>query len=263
MPNPFSEAPFQFRRGSLPILVSFPHVGTFIPEQIAETMTAVGKSVCDTDWFVDRLYDVPELKQASWLVGNYSRFVIDLNRPSDNQSLYPGQATTGLFPETNFDGNPVYLNGLPNHEELADRLEHLWHPYHQQLRLELERLQKLFPHVMLIDAHSIRSRVPRLFDGVLPDFNLGTNYGQSCVDSLIQKLLPVLKRHPYSHVVNGRFIGGYITRHYAEPEKGISALQIELSQAAYMDELNQSWDASKAERVQVVFREIFQTFAQF
>jgi N-formylglutamate deformylase len=251
---------FTFKSGSLPILISIPHHGSRIPAEIATTMTADGRSSRDTDWYLEQLYDFPETREASFIIAELSRYVIDLNRPSDNESLYPGQTTTGLVPETCFDGAAVYCAGkFPPAAEVGRRIREIWRPYHEQIRAELDRMVAERGLAVLIDAHSIASRVPRLFYGVLPDFNLGTNYGVTCAPSLQQAVVAVLEHQSeYSFVVNGRFVGGHITRHFGDPQHRIHALQVELSQATYMDEATLKWDDEKASKVQPVFRRIVQ-----
>lgn len=248
---------FDFKPGTIPLLVSIPHNGNAIPDSIASEMTPDGHSSRDTDWFLDRLYHFPELADASTLVAKYSRYVIDLNRPSTNESLYPGQTTTGLLPETCFDGAAIYLEDPPDSRSIQDRVQTYWKPYHHQLTAEMNRLCDQFGFAVLLEAHSIASRVPRLFEGQLPDFNLGTNHGTTC-DPELQKLVvqAIENQKDYSHVVNGRFVGGYITRHFGQPDRNWHALQIELSQSTYMDEETLSWHQEKASKVQPVFQTI-------
>jgi N-formylglutamate deformylase len=248
-----------FRLGTIPLLVSFPHNGSLILEDIAQTMTPEGRSSRDTDWFLDRLYDLPELQSASFLIAEFSRYAIDLNRPSTDESLYPGQTTTGLIPKVRFDGSPIYLGKGPDEKETQRRIKEIWTPYHDRIHSEMNRMVDHFGTAVLIEAHSIASVVPKLFDGSLPDFNLGTNRGVSCSTDLEASVASVLNnQNQYSHVVNGRFIGGYITRQFGQPKKNWHALQIELSQATYLDESTLEWDDTKASQVQSVFRNIFQ-----
>lgn len=256
--------PYLFTAGSSPVLVSIPHNGSLIPEPIAKRMTAAGQSSRDTDWFLDRLYDFPESSAASKLVAQYSRYVIDLNRPRDNTSLYPGQATTGLIPKQCFDGAAIYDQQEVAAIEMSERIESVWEPYHQKLTAELDRIRAEHQFAILIEAHSIKSVVPRLFDGVLPDFNFGTNRGESCSPSLLASIVDVLKRQTdYTYVDNGRFIGGYITRHFGDPAHNIHAVQIELSQATYMDEGDLTWSIEKAAQVQPVFQQILQAITEW
>jgi N-formylglutamate deformylase len=245
-----------FRQGSFPLLVSIPHNGSRIPEAIASSMTSHGRTSRDTDWFLDRLYDIPELSDASMLVAEYSRYVIDLNRPDSNESLYPGQTTTGLIPLQRFDGEPIW-ESVPGVEETANRIETFWRPYHRQIESELDRMVQEFGVAVLIEAHSIESQLPRLFEGSLADFNIGTDLGKSCGTALSDSVMDVLKsQSQYTHVLNGRFVGGFITRNYGEPSRGRHSIQFELSQVNYMDELNKIWDDAKAAQVQVVIRNI-------
>ncbi|MFO0262159.1 MAG: N-formylglutamate deformylase [Planctomycetota bacterium] len=253
---------FEFRSGVLPLLVSIPHAGTDLPDGFAERLTDSARRLPDTDWFVDRLYDLPLLGEASMIVARTSRYVVDLNRPPGDESLYPGQSTTGLCPLVQFDGKPIYLPGAePAAAEIAGRIETYWQPYHQALAKELERLRARQSRVLICDAHSIASEVPRLFPGVLPDFNFGTNHGASCGDSL-QRAIARFARDEcsgYSHVINGRFVGGYITRHYGQPAQGIDGLQLELSQATHLDESGRTWDSALAGRLQAVLSRLFST----
>ncbi|MFO0455137.1 MAG: N-formylglutamate deformylase [Planctomycetota bacterium] len=251
---------FDFRPGKLPVLVSIPHAGTELPAEIAERMTESARRLPDTDWFVDRLYELPVLREASLLVSRTSRYVIDLNRPPSNESLYPGQNTTGLCPLIQFDGTPLYREGAePTATEITSRIADYWQPYHERIQAELTRLRKEHPRVLIFDAHSIASQVPRLFPGVLPDFNFGTNHGATCSTSF-QKTVEQFAGDElggYSHVVNGRFVGGYITRNYGEPSANIEGLQLELSQATHLDEATGTWDSALAIRLQSVLSRLF------
>lgn len=250
---------FEFQAGEFPVLLSIPHNGSELPASVAAELTEVGRSSRDTDWFLDRLYQGTNLADCSRLIARYSRYVVDLNRPADDLSLYPGQTTTGLFPEVSFSGAPLYVTAGPNEAERARRLDCYWRPYHRQVTAELARLRERFSNVVLWEAHSIASVLPRLFPGRLPDFNLGTFHGASCAAELTEVLESVLQRHPeYSYVINGRFAGGYLTRHYGQPEKGIHAVQLELSQATYLNEASGEWEDVRAQQVQGVLRELWQ-----
>lgn len=215
-----------------------PHTGTYIPEALAQRMTEIARTVPDTDWHIERLYDFLDALGASVLVATHSRYVVDLNRPPDNANLYPGQDTTGLCPVDTFHRQPIYAPGeVPDDEEIADRVARYWTPYHAKLAEEIERLKARHGRALLWDAHSIFSVVPRFFEGTLPDFNLGTAEGRSCASGVGEAVLAVAARAPgYRAVLNGRFKGGYITRRYGRPAKNVHAFQLELSEATYMEE---------------------------
>ena len=254
---------FEFSKGDIPLLVSFPHNGSYIPEEVAQNMTTAGRSSRDTDWFLNRLYDFPELSDASLLVADQSRYFIDLNRPQNNESLYPGQSTTGLVPLARFDGSSIYEKE-PSQEEVQRRIEEVWRPYHHQLESEMSRLIEKFGIAVLVEAHSIEPELPKLFEGRLTDFNIGTNHGESCDSAISDTVMRVLQNQSkYSHVLNGRFVGGYITRHFGKPSAGRHAIQFELSQSTYMDETAKIWDQTKADQVQPVFREIISGIKQW
>ena len=249
-------APYRFLRGTRPVLLSIPHVGTHIPESLRVSYTVHALQRADTDWHLDRLYAFAHQFGASVLQATHSRSVIDLNRPPDNQSLYPGRITTGLCPTETFRGEPVYHPGqAPDTAETARRLAHHWQPYHQALAAELERLQTLHGQVLLWDAHSIASRLPRLFEGQLPDLNLGTADGASCAAEVLAPVATIAQGSGFSVVVNGRFKGGHITRHYGNPSQGVHAIQLELCQHLYMDE-DPPFDyrPERAERLQPVLQ---------
>ena len=229
---------FRFRAGSAPLLISMPHVGTHVPASLRPRMTEVALQVPDTDWHLERLYDFADALGASVLVATHSRYVVDLNRPPDNANLYPGQDTTGLCPVDTFDKEPLYRRpqDQPSEAEIGARRDAIWRPYHAQLQDELERLRNRFGRVGLRDAHSIRSMVPRFFEGRLPDLNLGSADGASCDPELADRLLGIARDSGYSAVLNGRFKGGYITRQYGQPALGIQAVQLEMAQITYMRE---------------------------
>lgn len=236
--------PFRFRAGTMPLVVSMPHVGTHVPDAIAACHTAAARALPDTDWHVDRLYDaLLDRLGASVLQATHSRYVIDLNRPPDDASLYPGADVTGLVPTTTFANEPIYREGAapaaPDAAEVARRRATYWQPYHDRLAAELARLKAAHGYALLWDAHSIRSVAPRFFDGRLPDLNLGTARGQACAPGLAKALVEVLEAaegDDYTTVLDGRFTGGFITRHYGRPTDGVHAVQMELAQRNYMDE---------------------------
>jgi N-formylglutamate deformylase len=228
--------PFRFRAGRTPLLVSMPHTGTHVPEGLAERMTKEALQLPDTDWHLERLYDFLDELGASVLVATHSRYVVDLNRPPDNANLYPGRDTTPLVPIDTFHRRPLYLRGEePADPEIAERVETWWKPYHTKLAGQLNALREKHGHALLWDAHSIFSEVPRFFAGKLTDLNLGTADGRSCGPGIGEALLK--KATGYSAVLNGRFKGGYITRTYGDPARNVHAVQLELSEATYMDEL--------------------------
>ncbi len=251
---------FELHRGTAPLLISLPHDGSALPDPIAARMTPSARRAPDTDWHVARVYAFARGLGASVLVPRYSRYVIDLNRPQDDASLYPGRNTTGLCPTVQFSGAPVYLDGqAPFAEEVAARVEIWWRPYHEALRRELQRLQAAHGRAVLWEGHTIRGEVPFLFEGRLPDFNLGTADGTSCSPALQAALAGVLQAQAdYSHVVNGRFQGGYITRHYGRPGDGIDAVQLELAQRNYMDEDSFAYLPERAAPTQALIRRLLE-----
>ncbi len=257
---------YQFKAGSIPLLVSMPHVGTDIPEHIAARMAPTAGERADTDWHLVKLYDFLGAMGASTLSARWSRYVIDLNRPPENTNLYPGQDTTGLCPVDTFHREPLYLEGqAPDQMEVRSRLDAYWKPYHEQLRAELERLLALHGRVVLWDAHSIASIVPRFFDGKLPDLNFGTADGHSCDKSLSDAIVAkALAQEQYSVALNGRFKGGYITRHYGQPATKVHAIQLEMCQSTYMNEdAPFDYRADLAGQVQDVLRSMTQAAADW
>jgi N-formylglutamate deformylase len=246
--------------GTEPLLISLPHDGEAIPPPIAARLTPSAQRIPDTDWHVSRLYAFARDLGASVLVPMHSRYVIDLNRSPDDVSLYPGQNTTGLCPTVQFSGDPVYLDGQePSAEEIAARVDTYWRPYHEALEGELERIRAAYGRCVLWEGHSIRSVVPFLFDGRLPDFNLGTAGGASCRPALREQLVSVLEAQAdYSFVVDGRFKGGYITRHYGKPEQGIDTVQLELAQVNYMDETTHAYDTERAAATQSLIHRLLE-----
>lgn len=249
---------FTFTRGHAPLLISLPHDGTALPDAIAARLTDAARAVPDTDWHVSRLYDFARDLGASLLVPRYSRYVIDLNRPPDDAALYPGQNGTGLCPLRRFDGGAVYREGQePGADETAERIERYWRPYHTALRDELDALRARHDRVLLWEGHSIRGELPFLFEGRLPDLNLGTADGRSCATPVRERLRAALgAQHDYEFVIDGRFKGGHITRHYGRPDTGIDAVQLELAQRNYMDEESFAWLPERAARVQVMLRRL-------
>lgn len=252
---------FTLTRGTAPLLISIPHAGTQIPADIAVSMTPIAREVDDTDWHLERLYAFAVEMGASILVPANSRYVIDLNRPPDGANLYPGRDTTGLCPVDTFNSEPLYPAGrAPSDAQIAERREKYWRPYHDALTEELARLKVVHGKALLWEAHSIRSHVPRFFDGKLSDFNFGTAGGESAIAGLAEKLEAiVIGQGAYTAIANGRFKGGYITRHYGAPQDGIHAVQLELSQVTYMEEMRPyDYDEARAARVAPLMRDLVQ-----
>jgi N-formylglutamate amidohydrolase len=249
---------FSWHAGETPLIISFPHSGTDLPPEIEARLTPAARALPDTDWHVPRLYDFARDLGVSWLEAHLSRYVADLNRPPDDRSLYPGQATTGLCPVETFAGEALYADGdAPADAEVAERVAHYWRPYHDRLRTALEETVGRHGVAILLDAHSIASRVPRLFEGRLPDLNLGTAHGQSCAPALRNAAADALRDAGFSRVVDGRFVGGYITRHYGAPERGVHALQLEIAQGAYLQEDGDgTFEAARATALRSVLRRL-------
>lgn len=229
--------PYQFTQGRIPLLISIPHMGQEIPEALQARMTQAGLQIPDTDWHMDRLYTFANEMGASVLQATYSRYVVDLNRSPTDEHLYPGQTKTGLCPEHTFRGDAIYQAGdSVSDEEKAQRVTQYWQPYHQKLQETLEQLRSEHGQVLLWDAHSIASVLPRLFPGKLPDLNIGTSGGASCDQALLNAVEASLVGCPFEWVSNGRFKGGYITRQYGNPAQGIHTIQLEMCQSLYMNE---------------------------
>lgn len=248
-------------RGTRPLLVSLPHVGTEIPEDQRPRYVERALATEDTDWFLDRLYAFATDLGASLLVPRYSRYLIDLNRPSDNRPMYAGANNTELCPTRFFTGDPLYRDGqAPDDAEVRRRVATYWQPYHDTLVAELARLRAAHGQVVLFDGHSIKSELPWLFEGTLPHLNLGTAGGASCGARLAARVEAVFAaQQRYSHVHNGRFKGGHITRHYGNPAGGVHALQLEMCWRAYMDESPPyRWDAARAAEVTPLLRTMLQ-----
>lgn len=252
---------YTLHRGTIPLLVSVPHDGTTVPDDIAARLTDSARRVPDTDWHIAHLYAFARDLGASMIVPKYSRYVVDLNRSEDDVSLYPGQNTTGLCPIVQFSGDPVYRDGQqPTPEEIGQRVDCYWRPYHGALRGELDRIRSRHGHVLLWEGHSIKGELPFLFEGRLPDLNLGTANGKSCSPKMQLRTETILAaQSQYDYIVNGRFKGGYITRNYGDPANGIDAVQLEISQRIYMDEESFAYDEAKASAAHSVIRNLLKS----
>lgn len=226
---------FHVTQGTSPVILAFPHTGTDVPPAIWGRLNDNGKLLADTDWHIHDLY-AGLLPDATTVRATFHRYVIDANRDPAGVSLYPGQNTTGLIPETDFDGLPIWREGqAPKDADIADRLAHFHAPYHAALKAEIERVKALHGVAVLYDCHSIRSTIPFLFEGRLPDFNIGTDMGRTC-DPAIEAAAAgiVAETSGYTSIVNGRFKGGWTTRHYGRPETGVHAIQMELAQISHL-----------------------------
>ena len=257
---------YTLHRGRRPLLLSLPHVGTLLPAALQPRLVPRALAVEDTDWHLERLYGFARALDVSVLVPRHSRYLIDLNRPPENAPMYPGVNNTGLCPATFFTGEPLYLPGQePDGAELAQRVATYWRPYHDALTAELARLRATHGRVVLFDGHSIRSELPWLFDGRLPDLNLGTASGSSCAPALRTALTGVLAaQSTYTVAVDGRFKGGHITRFYGRPDHGVHAVQLEMTWRCYMEEAAPfAWHEGRAAEVQPLLQQLVQAMLDF
>jgi N-formylglutamate amidohydrolase len=239
----------RLERGDTPLIIDVPHAGTFVPREIAARLTAAARAVPDTDWHVEKLYAFAAARGATLLVATHSRIAVDLNRDPSGAALYPGADNTELCPTHTFDNEAIYrAEDEPDAREIATRRAAYFDPCHAALAAEIERVRARHGYALLLDGHSIRSQVPRFFAGRLPDLNLGTANTTSCAAGLEAVAASVLAAATgFTCVVNGRFKGGYVTRHYGRPEQRVHALQLEIAQVAYMDEAAPwPWDSTRA-----------------
>ncbi len=255
--------PVEMIRGDGPIVLGLPHTGTYVPPDVAEKLNENGRLLADTDWHVDRLYE-GLLAGATTVRATFHRYVIDANRDPEGGSLYPGQNTTGLVPLTDFDGNAIW-DEAPDASEIDRRRAAFHRPYHAAMKEELERVRARHGVAILYDCHSIRSEIPFLFEGRLPDFNIGTNLGATCASSIERTVLDICaKADGYETILNGRFKGGWTTRHYGNPAENIHAIQMELAQSTYLSAEAPPWgyDTKKAARLREPLAQILTALAQ-
>ena len=253
---------YEIHRGDSPLVIDVPHAGTYVPDDIAARLTPAARRVPDTDWHVDKLYAFARDLGATLVAATHSRIVVDLNRDPEGVALYANADNTELCPTRTFANEPIYAGGgVPNVAEIAARRARYFDPYHAVLAAEVARVHARHGYAVLLDGHSIRSRVPRFFAGRLPDLNLGTAEAKSCAAGVEAAALRVLASAPaLTHVVNGRFKGGYVTRHYGRPAAGRHALQLEMAQCIYMDEAPPyAWDPSRAALLANVLRALVDT----
>ena len=254
--------PVETISGESPIILGLPHTGTYVPDEINARLNARGQALADTDWHVDQLYD-GLLRGASTVRATFHRYVIDANRDPGGMSLYPGQNTTGLVPETDFDGAPIW-DVPPERGEIEERLARYHTPYHTALAAEIARVRDIHGVAILYDCHSIRSKIPFLFDGALPDFNIGTNGGETCDRRIETAVAGICATAPgYTSVLNGRFKGGWTTRHYGNPKEGVHAIQMELAQSSYLSAEAPPWGYAehRATPLRAILSTILKTLA--
>jgi N-formylglutamate deformylase len=255
---------YVYHPGTVPVLLNMPHTATHVPPDIMERLSVPAQRLPDTDWHIERLYSFARDLGVHMLIPTHSRYVVDLNRGEDNASLYPGKFTTGICPLTLFDGSMLYQEGKePDEAEISRRIEIYWRPYHEKLQSIIDTMKLQSPQVAVFDAHSICSRLPKLFEGVLPDLNIGTADGISAGSEICNVLVELAKTTQYSMVYNGRFKGGYITRYYGKPTQGVHVMQLELAQKNYMDEAYPfAYDEDKASKLQIALKALLNTLIQ-
>jgi formiminoglutamase len=251
---------FDVREGDSPVILGLPHTGTHVPADIWTRLNDNGQLLADTDWHIHRLYD-GLLPGATYVRALFHRYVIDANRDPQGESLYPGQNTTGLVPLTDFDGKPIWRDGGQPHEsDIATRLAELHAPYHAAISDQIARVKALHGKAILFDCHSIRSSIPFLFEGVLPDFNIGTDGGITCDPAIEAAVMDAVAASGHSHVLNGRFRGGWTTRHYGRPGEGVHAIQMELAQSTHLRSERPpfAFDSAKADDLRQTLKAVLQ-----
>lgn len=255
--------PVTIKKGTSPIVLGLPHTGTFVPDDIAAKLNDNGRKLADTDWHIGQLYD-GLLEGATAVRANFHRYVIDANRDPEGVSLYPGQNTTDLVPLTDFDGLDIWETP-PTDAEIAHRLATFHTRYHDALSRELDRVHATHGYAILFDCHSIRSRIPFLFDGPLPIFNIGTNSGVTCDPRIEHLVTDIAKSSGHETVLNARFKGGWTTRRYGTPSSGYHAIQLEIAQRAYLTTEVPPWlyDPKKSEGLRDVLRPILKALSNW
>jgi len=257
--DPYTD-PFTYVEGDAPILVSMPHSGLELTPEVHQGLHGYAKLLPDTDWLIPQLYDFLDGLNVSVIKANYSRYVIDLNRPLDDEKLYATK-TTGLFPDITFDDRPLFVEPpVQGHREWCK--QKIWQPYHDKILETLQAIKKKHGFAILFDAHSIAANVPMLFEGELPDFNWGTNGGETLENNLLEALEGCVNASSYSQVSNGRFKGGYITRHYGSIDKDIYAVQLELSQATYLQDDCYQLHVDRANNVRPIIEQCLKTLIE-
>ncbi|MDT1060501.1 N-formylglutamate deformylase [Paracoccus sp. CPCC 101403] len=253
--------PVEIHEGEGPVILGLPHTGTWLPEDVRARLNPRGQVLADTDWHIERLYD-GLLPGVTTVRATFHRYVIDANRGPDDASLYPGQNTTGLVPVTDFDGDPIWTEE-PTAEEIADRKARFHAPYHAALDAQIQRVRARHGVAILYDCHSIRSHIPFLFEGTLPDFNIGTNSGAACDPRIEKAVFDTCAATGRTHVLNGRFKGGWTTRHYGQPGTGVHAIQMELAQSSHLATETPpfAYDEAKAEVLRVTLKAILERLA--
>lgn len=249
---------YELNRGDAPLIIDIPHAGTYLPAAIASRLTPAALAVPDTDWHVDKLYAFAHELDVTLMIATHSRYVVDLNRDPSGAALYKGADNTELCPTRTFGNDAIYAGASPEASEIAVRRGDYFDPYHAALNDEIERIRRRRGYAILLDGHSIRSHVPRFFDGRLPDLNLGTADGASCAPELQWVVAAIMtSASGFTSVINGRFKGGYVTRHYGAPQHGVHALQLEMAQACYMDEAPPyRYDANRAVPLAAVLKRL-------
>lgn len=252
---------FEVKQGSSPVILGLPHTGTDVPDDIWARLNDNGRILADTDWHIHHLYD-GLLNNVTTVRATFHRYCIDANRDPNGSSLYPGQNTTGLIPTTDFDGLAIWKDGeAPKEADIADRITRFHKPYHDALAAEIERVKAIHGVAILYDCHSIRSHIPFLFEGKLPDFNVGTDMGKTCDPRIEAATVEVTQNASgYTSILNGRFKGGWTTRHYGKPETGIHAIQMELAQSTHLatEAAPFDYDRAKADKLRMYLKTILE-----
>jgi N-formylglutamate deformylase len=226
-----------------PVLVEVPHAGLWLDAEAAGWTTAPARCIArDADLYVDELFANSADAGATLLCARLSRYVVDLNRASDDfdrGAVVGGPhlgRPRGVIWRLTSDGLPVLRDPISVSE--YERRVRLFHaPYHGALQSLLDRKRDRFGFAVMLCAHSMPTPRPRGGINVhTADLVPGTQ-GRTAADGRYIDLIDrVGVEHGWCVEHDVPYRGGYSTRHYGRPDENVHVVQLEIARRLYMDE---------------------------
>jgi formiminoglutamase len=219
-----------------PVLLSIPHGGIEVPEEIRDRVTISPKDQFeDSDAFTQEIYGL-ENEVLAQVQSQMARVYVDMNRAEDDR---PPQNPDGVVKTQTCHGKTVYFPDKELDDSWTQRiLDSYYFPYHQSITTALTEHTDL---QLALDCHSMEKVAPVISPDPgepRPLICLGNNHGQSCPPEMTNQLAECFREgfglEENDVEINKPFAGGYITRKYGEGP--LPWVQIEMNRSLYLSE---------------------------
>ena len=231
------------KHSNSPLVISIPHSGTDIPQDIAPLCNRASKHE-HTDWALTEL--VASLLETT-LVATVSRYIVDVNRFKPRT----GKATQPIIPRIDELGHQLFYN-YPSKQKQADWLKRYYTPYYHHLESLLHQKLGQYSKLLLIDLHSYDDKLFQTSDIII-----GTRRKQTISEELLEQLQTLFREEGLSTRVDTPFLGGNIIATFGK-HPSIEAVQIEVPYSLYLDghTLHEERSTTLHQQLQHIFQKV-------